>query len=180
MIPKIKYGKKRRKYGEKSQKREFPEKEAPMDYLKRIRELKKEKDLTNEEIAEIADVPENTVAKIMSGQTQDPRFESVARIIIALGGSVDQVLGLAPENPEPTPTRVDAVVSNYAELLKTKEELIAEKEKRINSLERAVQNLRREKSRILFFFAGFMFLIIMFFIYIIIDLSNGGFGMIRY
>lgn len=58
-----------------------------MDYLKKLRELKKEKGLTNEDIAELADVPENTVAKIMSGTTQDPRFESVARIIIALGGS---------------------------------------------------------------------------------------------
>lgn len=158
-----------------------------MDYLKKIRELKKEKDLSNEDIAEIADVPETTVAKIMSGQTQDPRFESVAKIIIALGGSVDQILGIAPENPEPLPTRVDSVVSNYIDILKAKDDLIAEKEKRIevqdkriNSLDNAVQNLRKEKSRILFFFAGFMFLIIAFFIYLIIDISNGGFGYFRY
>lgn len=158
-----------------------------MDYLKKIRELKKEKGLSNEDIAEIADVPETTIAKIMSGTTQDPRFETITRIIIALGGSVDQILGIAPENPEPLPTRVDSVVSNYIDILKAKDDLIAEKEKRIevqdkriNSLDKAVQNLRKEKSRILFIFAGFMFLIIAFFIYLIIDMSNGGFGMFRY
>ena len=158
-----------------------------MDYLKKIRELKKEKGLSNEEISEIADVPETTVSKIMSGATQDPRFESVAKIIIALGGSVDQILGIAPENPEPVPTRVDSVVSNYIDILKAKDDLIAEKEKRIevqdkriNSLDKAVHNLRKEKSRILFFFAGFMLLVLVFLIYLIIDMSNGGFGMFRY
>lgn len=158
-----------------------------MDYLKKIRELKKEKGLSNEDIAEIADVPETTIAKIMSGTTQDPRFETITRIIIALGGSVDQILGIAPENPEPLPTRVDSVVSNYIDILKAKDDLIAEKEKRIevqdkriNSLDKAVHNLRKEKSRILFFFAGFIFLVLVFLIYLIIDISNGGFGMFRY
>lgn len=159
-----------------------------MDYLKKIRELKKEKGLSNEDIAEIADVPETTVAKIMSGTTQDPRFETITRIIIALGGSVDQILGLVPENLEPLPTRVENVVSNYADLLKSKDDLLAEKEKRIEAqqeriahLQDAIANLRREKTRILFFIGGFTLIVLLAFVTILlVDVTNGNFGYFRY
>lgn len=148
-----------------------------MDYLKKLRELKKEKGLTNEDIAELADVPENTVAKIMSGTTQDPRFESVARIIIALGGSVDQILGLAKEDPDPIPSRVENVVSNYADLLKEKDIRLAEKDKTIETYKEAVKNLRKEKSHILCFIGVFVALIILILLF---DLLNGNIGYFRY
>lgn len=148
-----------------------------MDYLKKLRELKKEKGLTNEDIAELADVPENTVAKIMNGTTQDPRFESVARIIIALGGSVDQILGLAKEDPDPIPSRVENVVSNYADLLKEKDIRLAEKDKTIETYKEAVKNLRKEKSHILCFIGGFVALVILILLF---DLLNGNIGYFRY
>lgn len=160
-----------------------------MDYLKKIRELKKEKGLSNEDIAELADVPETTVSKIISGATQDPRFESVTKIIIALGGSVDQILGLVPEEPEPPiPSRVEAVVSNYADLLKSKDDLLVEKEKRIEAqqerishLQDAIANLRREKTRILFFIGGFTLIVLLAFVTILmVDVTNGNFGYFRY
>lgn len=159
-----------------------------MDYLNKLRELKKEKGLTNEDIAELADVPENTVARIMSGGTQNPQFETVVRIAIALGGSVDQILGLAPETPEPLPTRVENVVSNYADLLKSKDDLLTEKEKRIEAqqeriahLQDAIANLRREKTRILFFIGGFTLIVLLAFVTILmVDVTNGNFGYFRY
>jgi len=45
--------------------------------LEEMKEIKKEKGLTNEQIAEWSDLPVSTVAKIFSGETKHPRFETM-------------------------------------------------------------------------------------------------------
>ena len=148
-----------------------------MDYLKKLRELKKGKGLTNEEIAEIADVPENTVAKIMSGATQDPRFESVARIIIALGGSIDQLLGISDDKDEQMPSRVESVMNSYADLLKGKDEVIAEKNERIKELQEDKKRNHRTMAKLMIFIAVFVGVVLAIMLY---DMLNGHMGYIRY
>ncbi|MBR6552723.1 MAG: helix-turn-helix transcriptional regulator [Clostridia bacterium] len=44
------------------------------------------------DIANISGIPETTLRKIFSGETADPRFDTVAKIVTALGGSLDDVL----------------------------------------------------------------------------------------
>lgn len=148
-----------------------------MDYLQKLRELKKEKELTNEEIAELADIPENTVARILSGGTQNPQFENVVRIVIALGGSVDQILGIADKNDEPMPSRVESVMTSYAELLKEKDKLLEEKNERIRALQADKKRHNRNMAALMIFIGVFVGVILFILLY---DMLNGHMGYIRY
>lgn len=148
-----------------------------MDYLQKLRELKKEKALTNEEIAELADIPENTVARILSGGTQNPQFENVVRIVIALGGSVDQLLGIADKNDEPMPSRVESVMTSYAELLKEKDKLLEEKNERIRALQEDKKRHYRTMTKLMIFIGAFVGVILFILLY---DMLNGHMGYIRY
>lgn len=53
-----------------------------------IKEIKKEKGLTNEELSKLSGVPIGTLNKILSGHTTDPQFETVKAICKALGISL--------------------------------------------------------------------------------------------
>ena len=59
------------------------------DYLN---QLKNNGKYTWSDIANISGIPETTLRKIFSGETADPRFDTVAKIVTALGGSLDDVL----------------------------------------------------------------------------------------
>ena len=130
-----------------------------MEYLKNLKALKEERDLTNQEIAELSDVPLATVTRIFNGSTPNPQFETIARITIALGGSLDVIAGLkAPDEPQPT-TAVTHTFASYAELLKGKDELIHE-------LKEDKKHNRRTMAKLLIFFG--------------VDVLNGHFGYFRY
>lgn len=59
------------------------------DYLN---QLKNNGKYTWNDIANISGIPETTLRKIFSGETADPRFDTVAKIVAALGGSLDDIL----------------------------------------------------------------------------------------
>lgn len=42
-------------------------------------------------ISEASGLPEPTIRKIFSGETADPRFETVVRLVSAMGGSLDKI-----------------------------------------------------------------------------------------
>lgn len=58
------------------------------EYLKY---LKTNKGLSWHDISEASGLPEVTIRKIFSGETADPRFETVVRLVSAMGGSLDKV-----------------------------------------------------------------------------------------
>ncbi len=58
------------------------------EYLKY---LKTNKNLSWNDIAEASGLPEPTIRKIFSGETADPRFETVVRLVSAMGGSLDKI-----------------------------------------------------------------------------------------
>lgn len=37
-------------------------------------------------------LPDATIRKIFSGETSDPRFETVAKLVTAMGGSMDEII----------------------------------------------------------------------------------------
>ena len=63
------------------------------DYLKL---LKNKKNLTNQELADLSGVPVGTINRIMAGQTDNPNFQTVCDIVIALDGSLDELAGTPP------------------------------------------------------------------------------------
>ena len=61
-------------------------------WLENLKELKKAKGLTTKQIADATKIPESTLKRIFSGETDDPYVSTVHRIVVALGGSLDHIL----------------------------------------------------------------------------------------
>lgn len=64
------------------------------DYLKA---LKLKKNLTNQELSDLSGVPVGTINRIMANQTDNPSFQTVCDIVIALDGSLDELAGIRPK-----------------------------------------------------------------------------------
>lgn len=60
------------------------------DYLNT---LKIKGSFTNAEISKLSGIPEPTVRKILSGETADPRFETIVKLVASMGGSMDDIAG---------------------------------------------------------------------------------------
>lgn len=54
-----------------------------------INKLKKEKNLTNEQLSKLSGVPKSTIAKITSGLTPSPKLETLKALSTALGCTLD-------------------------------------------------------------------------------------------
>ena len=61
-------------------------------WLENLKELKKAKGMTTKQIADATKIPESTLKRIFSGDTDDPYVSTIHRIVTVLGGSLDQIL----------------------------------------------------------------------------------------
>jgi transcriptional regulator with XRE-family HTH domain len=61
-------------------------------WLDNIKELKKAKGMSTKQIAEATKLPERTVTRIFSGDTDNPYVDTLHRIVTVLGGSLDDIL----------------------------------------------------------------------------------------
>ncbi len=60
-------------------------------WLDNLKELKKEKGMSVKQIAEATSLPERTVTRIFSGDTDNPYVDTLHRIVTVLGGSLDAI-----------------------------------------------------------------------------------------
>ena len=60
-------------------------------WLENLRELKRAKGMSSKQIADKTMLPERTVKRIFSGDTDDPRVDTLRRIVTVLGGSLDDI-----------------------------------------------------------------------------------------
>ena len=72
-------------------------------WLENLKELKKAKGMTTKQIADATKIPESTLKRIFAGETEDPYVSTIHRIVMVLGGSLDQILAdtnavLSPES----------------------------------------------------------------------------------
>ena len=63
-----------------------------MLWLDNLKELKKLKGMSSKQIAEKTNLPERTITRIFSGETDNPYIDTLHRIVVALGGSLDDIL----------------------------------------------------------------------------------------
>ena len=63
-----------------------------MAWLKNLKDLKIKKGLSSKQIAEKTNLPERTVVRIFSGDTDNPYVDTLHRIVSVLGGSLDDIL----------------------------------------------------------------------------------------
>lgn len=60
-------------------------------WLDNLKELKKASGMSSKQIAELTHLPERTVVRIFSGETDSPYVDTVHRIVTVLHGSLDSI-----------------------------------------------------------------------------------------
>lgn len=61
-------------------------------WLENLKELKAKTGMTSKQIAERTSLPERTITRIFSGDTDSPYADTLHRIVTVLGGSLDDIL----------------------------------------------------------------------------------------
>ena len=79
-----------------------------MVYSHKLRELRDKRGISNHELAELSHVPESTVCRIMSGQTDNPSFSTICDIVTALGGDLNEITGMEAQHPAPAAVSTQA------------------------------------------------------------------------
>ena len=60
-------------------------------WLDNLKELKAKSGMSTKHIADLTNLPERTVARIFSGDTDNPYVDTLRRIVAVLGGSLDDL-----------------------------------------------------------------------------------------
>ena len=90
--------------------------------------LKNAGDYSWAEISSITGLPESTIRKIFSGETADPRFETVAKIVIAMGGDLSDAVSNSKKK--------EIEVSSTISLKESCDQRLADQREYIDSLKR--------------------------------------------
>ena len=64
-----------------------------MDFSNKLKELRMERNLTQEQMAELIEVHPRTYKRYENGETT-PSIQTLRKIVIALGTSCDELLGI--------------------------------------------------------------------------------------
>ena len=59
-----------------------------------IKSLKQAKNLKVKDLAEMTGIPESTINNFLSRKTESPSFSMMSKLCIAVGGSLDEMIGL--------------------------------------------------------------------------------------
>ena len=60
-------------------------------WLDNLKDLKKKTGMSVKQIADMTNLPERTVSRIFSGDTDNPYVDTLRRIVSVLGGSLDDI-----------------------------------------------------------------------------------------
>ena len=86
-----------------------------------LKRLKEESKLTTKQISDLSGIPESTISRILSGQTDNPTFDTVYAIVKAMGGSLDQLTDIPTETETEDPS---PLVALYAQVITDKDRYI--------------------------------------------------------
>ena len=95
-----------------------------------LQEMKKKSGLSNKEIAERSGLSLATVNRIMSGQTDIPNYQTVCDLVMAMGGSLDELAGIRRE----AVVQHETLDEGYMAVIRDKDRIIAEKDQWIKRL----------------------------------------------
>jgi transcriptional regulator with XRE-family HTH domain len=89
--------------------------------------LKETGHFSYEDVANLSGIPVQTVRNIYTGKTPDPRFATVAKIIISLGGDLNEIIGYEKKKEievNSTVSLKETYEMRIADLIKSYEERI--------------------------------------------------------
>lgn len=100
--------------------------EKVREYLIALKETGK---FSYEDVANLSGIPTQTVRNIYTGKTPDPRFATVAKIIISLGGDLNEIIGYEKKKEievNSTVSLKETYEMRIADLIKSYEDRIAD------------------------------------------------------
>lgn len=83
--------------------------------------LKEKRKLTNQQLSDLSGVPIGTINRIMAGQTDNPSFQTVCDIVMAMDGSLDELVGIKDETPLEKKAANKDLIQLYENMLENKE-----------------------------------------------------------
>ena len=100
-------------------------------WLDNLKELKKRTGMSVKQIAEKTNLPERTVNRIFSGDTDNPYVDTLHRIVTVLGGSLDDILAdskavVATETMVELKETVDVIEASH-DLISVENEMLKSK-----------------------------------------------------
>lgn len=135
----------------------------------KLLEMKKDAHLTNQQVADLSGVPLATVNRILSGQTENPTFDTVVAMAKAMGGSAEELMGIS--KVEEVETRgYDKLAELHRQHIYQYEEHLKTQREHIKSIKILVRIL----------FCIIAFLLLFEFGYILLDFFTPTGGVIRY
>ena len=141
-----------------------------MPYVEKLKVIKEDKKISLADISKVGDIPLATVTRVFNGQTPNPTFETITKIAIGMGVSLDELAGLKQVDAPP-------VVAPIENALNASAELLSEKDKWISMLTDGIKRERKEKHTILVLLCMVLVFIL---VVLAIDLLNGHIGHFRY
>ena len=127
-----------------------------------LNELKTKTRITCAEWSKLSNVPEATIRKILSGETADPRLETIVRMVASVGGSMDDIVGSKKEAEIETNAVLTLKESNEA---------------RISDLKEHIRSLRQDKKVLSILVVILLIIVIGLFV---MDIAIGSHGWVRY
>lgn len=91
-------------------------------WLENLKELKQKTRMSSKQIAEMTNLPERTVIRIFSGDTDNPYVDTLHRIVTVLGGSLDDILA---DTKAVVATQSLAEVQESANVIEAERDLMA-------------------------------------------------------
>lgn len=123
-----------------------------------IRSLKQAKNVTVKELSKLTNIPESTITNILNGRTENPSFEIVSKLVIALGGSLDALAGAEKKEEEG---------EDVAEFIATLTDMY----------EKQIERLQKDK---FYLFSLLTIVLLIVFAVLAIDVIDGSVGWIRH
>lgn len=90
--------------------------------------LKEKRKLTNQQLSDLSGVPVGTINRILSGQTDNPSFQTVCDMVMAMDGSLDELVGIQQEIPqaEKKARASQEILSLYEAMIESKKQMAAQ------------------------------------------------------
>lgn len=150
---------------------------TPDNNRKYLSDLKEETGMSWADLSAATKLPDSTIRKIFSGETADPRLETISLIVSAMGGSIDTMLSgksAKEETPHGETPPAEETSDGFDEVRCAYEKRLAEMQE---SYEKYIESLKKDKS-VLFAIACVLtaFLVL----FLIMDLVLGSSGWVRY
>ena len=140
--------------------------------MEKLQKLKNECKLTNQQIGELSGLSSTTVQRYLSGTIKDAPIDTISRIIIAMGGNPEEVLGISP----PAPNR-SAEIDLYERVIASLKDRHAEELERMRIT--YAERIREYRKWVMTLAIIVGFLIIFIMSLLLIDILNPDVGWIR-